>query len=467
VGRLDVRALGAPGGLPPGEGGVSPVLRTIFVFVALTVGWGFALRGPLYAACLYLWIAYFRPESWAWSDLFTTLNLSYFAGAYLVIRTVFSNVRIRIDFRSALLLLFLLQALLSTWFGLNYAHSMGYWQDFAKMIIVSFLLTNIIQTTAELRLVLIVITLSLGFEAGKQGWAQLVLNPGARNDNGVPFLGDNNLVAVGMAMLLPIVGALAATSTGWQKRAFQFLSIGVLYRGLSTYSRGGFLSIGAVGALWLWRSPHKFKTLAAVALAATLILPVLPQEFWDRMGTITAPAQERDDSQQSRLHFWQVAVAMANDRPLLGVGHAGYPRAYNQYDWTEGQYLTNRAVHSAWFGVFAELGYPGLILFVTIVISSLVTCRRVRRSAQRGEIPGPLGPYAIAFEASLLAFVVGGSFVSFQYCEMLWHFFALTIALERVAVAEATANRVRAEQQQQPPQPAPSSEAAEPDFAWA
>lgn len=440
------------------------MIRTILVFVGLTVGWGFALQSALYAACLYLWIAYFRPESWAWSDIFVSLNLSYFAGGYLVLRTILAGTRITFDWRSGLLLLFLAQSLLSTALGLNPAYSFEYWWDFAKMIVVSLLLTNIIQTRADLRLVLIVISLSLGFEAAKQGWAQLVLNPGGRNDNGVPFLGDNNLVAVGMAMLIPIIGALATTSSGWQKRAFQFLNIGVVYRGLSTYSRGGFLSIGAVSAIWFWRSPHKLKTLFAVLIAAALILPVLPQQFWDRMSTITAPADQRDDSQQSRLHFWQVAVAMANDRPLTGVGHAGYPRAYNQYDWTEGRFFTNRAVHSAWFGVFAELGYPGLLLFLLIVFSAMRACRRVRLAAKRGELEGPLGAYAVAFESSLVAFIVGGSFVSFQYCEMLWHYFALTIALERVAVSEMAAQRaVKAAEQ---PAPVAPQASPEPEFAW-
>jgi probable O-glycosylation ligase (exosortase A-associated) len=311
--------------------------------------------------------------------------------------------------------------------------------------------------------VLIVIAMSLGFEAVKQGWAELILHPGSRNDNGVPFLGDNNLVAVGMAMLLPVIGALGATSTGWQKRGFQFLNVGVLYRAISTYSRGGFLSVGAVGTIWFWRSPHKFRTLIAVVIATALILPVLPQQFWDRMSTITAPADERDESQQSRLHFWQVAIAMANDRPLTGVGHSGFEKAYNRYDWLDGQFGTNRAVHSAWFGVLAELGYPGLLLFVAIVGSSLLACRRVRNAAKRGEVSDELGRYAIAFETSLVAFMVGGSFVSFQYCEMLWHYFALTIALERVAVRELAAHRARIETAPAPVEPAA---AQEPEFAW-
>lgn len=442
------------------------MLRTIFVVVALAVGWGFALQSPLYAAALYLWIAYFRPEAWAWSDIFTTLNLSYFAGAFLVVRTLFSPTAFRLDFRTSLLLLFLGLSLVSTALSPNAAYSFLYWEEFAKTIIVSYLLTIVITTAADFRLILMVIALSLGLEAAKQGWANLVLHPGAPNNNSIPFLGDNNLVAVGMAMLLPLVGALAVTSTGWQRRFFQFLNIGVLYRAISTYSRGGLLAVASVGSLYFWRSPHKLRTIAAFAVAIALVLPVLPQAYWDRMSTITAPAEQRDDSEQSRLHFWQVAIAMANDRPLLGVGHNGFPRAYNRYDWSEGRYKTNRAVHSAWFGVLAELGYPGLILFIMIVGTSLLACRRVRKSAQRGEIPGPLGPYAIALESSLVAFIVGGSFVSFQYCEMLWHFFALTMALEAVAVREAQAELAR-RSRVDIPEALPSRAAVpEPDFAW-
>lgn len=443
------------------------VIRTLIVIVALVIGWSFAIQSPLFAAAFYLWIAYFRPESWAWSNVFTTLNLSYFAGAFLLVRTAFSPTKFRLDYRNIMMFLFLALGLVSSLMGPNSAYSMGYWQEFAKAIIISYLLTILINSAADLRLILTVIVLSLGFEAGKQGWATLVLSPGTPNTNGVPFLGDNNLVAVGMGMLLPMVGALAITSIGWRKRAFQLLNIGVLYRAISTYSRGGLLAVSAVGGMYFWRSQHKLRTMAAFALTVALVLPVLPQAYWDRMATITAPAEERDDSQQSRLHFWQVAVAMANDRPLLGVGHAGYPRAYNQYDWTNGQYKTNRAVHSAWFGVLAELGYPGLLLFIAIIFTAMRACRRVRKSAQRGEIPGPLGPYAIGLESALIAFMVGGSFVSFQYNEMLWHFFALTMALEAVAVKEAAAERTRrAALAAAPPAAHRPAAMPEPEFAW-
>lgn len=443
------------------------MIRTILLVIGFAVGWGFAFRSALGAACLYLWIAYFRPESWAWSGVFASLPLSFLAGAFLLVRTMFSPLRFRLDFRNGLLILFLAFSLVSSLLAPYPAISLNYLQDFAKAVIVAYLLSVLITTESDFRLVLTVIALSLGFEAGKQGWAQLLLNPGEKNNNSVPFLGDNNLVAVGMAMLLPIIGALASTSKGWWRRGFQFLSIGVLYRAVSTYSRGGLLAVSSVGAMYVWRSPHRVRTMLAVIVAVAVILPVLPPEYWDRMNTISATGEERDDSQTGRLHFWQVAVRMANDRPLTGVGHRGYERNYNAYDFLDGLHGPNRAVHSSWFGILAEVGYPGLALFLTIFGSSVWACRRVRRMARRQEITDSLGRYAIGMESALAAFAVGGSFVSYHYNEMLWHFFALTMALEHVAVTQAAERRrVDAQPTSQTPSLPTGKPEPEPEFAW-
>jgi O-antigen ligase len=181
------------------------------------------------------------------------------------------------------------------------------------------------------------------------------------------------------------------------------------------------------------------------------------------MSTITAPAEERDASQEGRLHFWRVAIAMANDRPLLGVGHAAYPSAYDQYDWTDGRYNRRRSVHSSWFGILADTGYPAFALFLFILFSSLWSCRRVRRMAKRGEISESLGHYAIGLESALVAFMVGGTFVPFHYVEMLWHFLALTMALENVAAAQAASIR---EQRKRETKPAVGEEPVE-EFVWA
>jgi hypothetical protein len=83
--------------------------------------------------------------------------------------------------------------------------------------------------------------------------------------------------------------------------------------------------------------------------------------------------------------------------------------------------------------------------------------------AKRSETPAPLGHYATGLQSALIAFIVGGSFVSFQYNEMLWHVFGLTIALDHVAASEAA--RIRDEKAREST-PTVVAEPAE-EFAWA
>jgi putative inorganic carbon (hco3(-)) transporter len=271
--------------------------------------------------------------------------------------------------------------------------------------------------------------MSLSFEAAKQGWWQLLTSPGSRNDNRSPLFGDNNGVAVGMLMLVPLLIALSRTGRSRAEQwLHRFLTVGVLYRAITTYSRGGFLAAGTLALAFMLRSPRKVRALAGAALAATLVLSAMPDRFWDRMNTIAAEEDARDRSSASRLYFWQVAVTMAQDRPL-GVGVNAFQWAYDDYDVTKGLYLHRRAVHSTWFGMLAELGFGGLALFVASIALAWLACWRARRLARLGLVSQDLGHYASALEAALAVFAVGGTFVHIQYTEMLWHIVGLTMAV--------------------------------------
>ena len=198
------------------------------------------------------------------------------------------------------------------------------------------------------------------------------------------------------------------------------------------------------------RSPRRVPAIIGILLTAAIIIPVLPDAFWDRMKTIKPPdpiAAARgtmtgdDESSLGRLHFWNVALRMADDRPLVGVGYNSYNANYDNYDDTKGAFGYSRSVHSAWFGVLAELGYPGLFLFVAQIILAFRACARARKAAKLGSEYADLGKFAFALEASLVAFIVGGTFLPFQHTEMLWHVLGLTIALDilaRTALASST-----------------------------
>jgi len=402
------------------------MLRTIFVLILAAVGGVYAFGGAFNALLYYLWLAYFNPASWVWDDFILRLNLSLIAGIIVLLTVVISREKWRFDFRAALFLAIITQSLTSTLLSRHSDFAWPYFVDFSIMAI----------DVSRFRKTVMVIALSMGFEAAKQGWGSLILAPGKSNLNESWMLGDNNGVGVGMLMLTPMFIALAATATKkWERRFYQLMAIGVLYRGISTYSRGALLACVASALWYLFRSKQKVVAIVGISLASLLILPVLPTEFWQRMSTIGTAAENVEDADASirgRLHFWIVALDMAADRPAFGIGHNAFTKAYDDYDSSNGEFGTARSVHSAWLGILAELGVPGLLIFITTVGCAFGACFRARAAVARGA-PAELERFALAIEMALVAFCVGGAFVPFQYTEMLWHLFGLSAALAFMA----------------------------------
>jgi probable O-glycosylation ligase (exosortase A-associated) len=413
------------------------MLRNLFVFLIIAIGVYYAAQGPFYALLFYLWNAYFRPEQWVWGDTVASLNLSLIIGAYLVATTMLFARAFVMTARTGLLFAFFVQTIVSTVYSEHFGWSWTHWVEFSKVMLVSYLIVVLVTDRRRFRLMLLVAAYSLGFEAAKQGWVQLFVNPGGQNNNIIPFLGDNNGVALGMMMLTPIFTALARTAKR-RPEAFihWFFLVGVFMRGITTYSRGGFLAAAVLGAFTFYRSAHKIRAVVGIAVLAVLVSSVMPQKFWDRMRTINASSEERDSSAAGRLHFWEVAMVMARAKPLAGVGFNGFEPAYATYETEPGKWGENRSVHSLWFGLLAELGYPGLLLFTGILLMSIWSCRQVVLMNKLDPSISDLGHYAQALSTSFFVLAAAGTFLPAQYSEVSWNFIGMTIALHSIAVGE-------------------------------
>jgi probable O-glycosylation ligase (exosortase A-associated) len=341
-------------------------------------------------------------------------------------------------------------SLMSTLTSTRDDYAFPFWIDFAKTITVSYLISVLITNMVQFRTVVLVICYSLCFEAAHQGWFSLILNPGGHNDNRMVMLGDNNAVAVGMMMMVPLFIALARTSEHWwEKWLHYFMMVGVAYRGISTYSRGGFLAGVTVTLIYVSRSDRKLRSAVAAVVVAGALLSVLPEDFWIRMSTIPTSQEmvedvaegntETDSSQRGRLHFWRVAIDMAVANPMFGVGLNAYSRLYNQYDFSDGLYGGRRSVHSLWFGILSELGIPSFLLFLLMLTLAVGACGGVARQARKGELPKDFYFFAVAVQTGFAALIVGATFLPFQYTEILWHFVGLSMALRAVAMETAAA----------------------------
>ena len=129
--------------------------------------------------------------------------------------------------------------------------------------------------------------------------------------------------------------------------------------------------------------------------------------------TVKAMAEEiRLRNATERLYFYQDAIKMFKERPILGWGGGGWEEAYRAYQ----SYLYySKQVHGHYFQIMVEAGLVGLIVILGIWFGFLLLAHRLYHRAKEdaGEAPAGLdnncslyycrSPAAIDFNLSLSA----------------------------------------------------------------
>jgi O-antigen ligase len=239
---------------------------------------------------------------------------------------------------------------------------------------------------------------------------------------------DSNDFATLVASTVPLALHLVVKK-GW--RISRVLAIGGLLSLLLAFiwanSRGGFLALLAAGlVILIGYRVVSVPARAGVAVAAVLLFALAAgPSFWTRMNTITKADQDYNmTSSEGRWQLWSRGVGYMEMRPVLGVGIGGFPsaegtlsegareaRAHGKGEkWSE--------PHNSFVQIGAELGVPGLLLFLAMLWTAV---RGLRASSDPG--------LAVALVASVTAFAIGGFFLSLAYKEMLYTLLALCVSL--------------------------------------
>lgn len=248
-------------------------------------------------------------------------------------------------------------------------------------------------------------------------------------------LGDPNDLS--LVLLFPASFAMAAVMTprlSWYfKTPGLVTGILVICAIVATQSRGGLLGICAVMGVFAWHRVRNKLLLISMAGAALSVLFVLAGVS-DRASGGSHEAGV-DESAMGRLYAWEAAIGMALHNPLTGVGLNNFISNYFAYSnhW-DGM---NHAVHSTWFGVLAETGLLGLLLFVGLIISIVRVSIQVRASLSPQRAADNYCPIlfamAQALQAGVTGFCVSGTFLTMGFTWPVYILLALAIALSRVA----------------------------------
>lgn len=247
------------------------------------------------------------------------------------------------------------------------------------------------------------------------------------------FLGDGNDFALSVNIVIPLCLFMISESQGVTKKLFYGGMLAVLIIAVvQTQSRGGMVALACV-ALYYWiKSDRKILGVVGIVLVLFLIVSIAPPQFFERMATMTKTGDEMEGSAQGRLAAWGSAIRMAADHPFIGVGAGHFPVKYGVEYRPEGVGRTDipwQTAHSSYFLILGELGIPGIIFLLMIISSNFIAGERMSREMKTRltERDITCRNLVVALNASMVAFAVGGAFLSAPYYP---HIYMLAALLE-------------------------------------
>ncbi|MBA5874298.1 MAG: hypothetical protein GDA66_07070 [Nitrospira sp. CR1.2] len=260
------------------------------------------------------------------------------------------------------------------------------------------------------------------------------------------WLGDENDFAMEMNVAVPFAFFLYQGTKGKGAKLLYVLLLGIfVLSSIATASRGGFLGLLAVGSFCWFYSPRKVLSLALLTSVFLLVLLAAPQEYWDRMQTITDDSTMESGTAGQRMFTWGIGWEMFLANPVFGVGQGNFP-------WTIGEYLggrtwqtkslAGRQAHSLYFTLLPELGILGLIIFGGMVFSNWQNVRYCNRlGLQNTQVRKQDGAsvdsdlekaawFGNAILGALVAYLVTSTFISTLYYPTFWILTGLAVALK-------------------------------------
>ena len=276
--------------------------------------------------------------------------------------------------------------------------------------------------------------------------------------------GDPNFFALYEIMALPLVLVLASITAKPLQRLFLYVTAVVIVGAVvTTVSRGGLLTLGVL-LLFLLILPARSSVFSSgaqkAALAALLTVGLLAtfelgsQSILPRIEAVFSSGATGGLGSEARgngrLNIWLGAATAIKERPLYGLGYGAFQPSLNdlllrtpRVDLTTYELRpAGQPAHNAYIGTAAELGLPGLVLFIGVIVTTLLSVRRTaRRARELGE--EFLARVATALALSLGGWAVASLFLSSETSRVLWIILGLALALPRLlerAAAEQEAD---------------------------
>jgi putative inorganic carbon (hco3(-)) transporter len=266
-------------------------------------------------------------------------------------------------------------------------------------------------------------------------WAFFTLSGSYRAEGPLADANDYGFV---LATTLPLgLFAAAWASTRARRVSAGVASILIATTALATISRGALVSLVA---MFVWATlTHRIRLRWAVAALGTVaaivgcVFLIAPRTIEIAVG---GKGKVASADINDRLVYWDVALQEFRMAPIIGVGPGNYQVRFTQFrlpvDPASGcQGHTSvpcvtagvTTTHNAYLNVLADLGIPGIALFVGLIATTFFRiCRPPAGTARERD-------FAHAVAAGMVAAMVGCLFLTEQFFAPLWFLAALACSV--------------------------------------
>jgi putative inorganic carbon (HCO3(-)) transporter len=402
---------------------------------------------PFWALMAFTAILLISPQSYF--PAFETLRLAFLAAGlagatYLWDRLVY---RLPLSIRSreiGLAAALGVWALVTTPFSYAPGESLAFFFGlYAKSLVIFVLLANVVSSVQRLRSIaweLSLIAIPLALTAVYNFSSGVFHDPTVRERiagyQGA-IVGNPNDLALMINLILPLSVALLLIHRRPAARLLLAAGIGLSAVAIIlTFSRGGFVTLATLFLLYLWKFRRRPERRWMWALFAFLLacVPLAGPEYLDRLATIANMEKDETGSAQQRWGDMAAAAEFTLGHPIAGAGIGQNLRAVREVRGADGY-----PVHNVYLEYAAELGIPGLALFLMLLVGGIKSAALVQRKAQQTPGRRELFYLAEGIQTSLIAFAVSCLFYPVAYHV---HFYYMAgLAAAATAMCQAKANR--------------------------
>lgn len=179
----------------------------------------------------------------------------------------------------------------------------------------------------------------------------------------------------------------------------------------------------AAMGLFLWlKSRYKFVMGIYIVAAVLIMAAVMPQAWYDRMGTIKE--YEQDGSALGRINAWHTAFNVAKANVTGGGFEMFRPPTFRQY---APEPFRVHDVHSIYFEVMGEHGFIGFGMFVLLAVFTWLRANQVIRECKKDPARKWAADLAAMIQVSLVGYGAGGAFLGLAYFDLTYHLMIILI----------------------------------------